>query len=151
MEALKTVLALMDSWNAHPIPSLHTGISLSSILPFQTHASLDRKIPARRMHDQKGVLASNASDFAVASYSVEGLPEFSFSNALTPEEKDQSSLHWELRAISRTLDFIKRSGSLQPLEWTTLWWLTDNQNVEKYTRGSGKIRIVGDSENSKRS
>jgi hypothetical protein len=143
IEAQKTVLALMDSWNAHAICSLHTGISLSSILLFEAHTSLDRKIPARQMHDRKAVLASDAYDFAVASYSVEGLPEFSFSDALTPEEKDQSSLHRELLAISGTLNFIKRSGSLQPLEWTTLWWLTDNQNVEKMmSKGSGKIRIM---------
>jgi hypothetical protein len=72
-------------------------------------ASLDRKVPARRIYHRRVVMASDASDFAVASYSVEGLPEFTYSDAL-------------------------------PLEHITLWWLTDNQNVEKFlSKGSGKV------------
>jgi hypothetical protein len=35
------------------------------------------------------------------------------------------------------------SHSLKPLSWTTLWWLTDNANVEKMlAKGSGKLRIT---------
>jgi hypothetical protein len=61
----------------------------------------------------------------VASYSVEGLPDFSFSEALHSFR--------ELLAIDRMLAHMESSpeGSLRPSEWTTLWWLTDNQNVEK--------------------
>jgi hypothetical protein len=30
-----------------------------------------------------------------------------------------------------------------PSEHITLWWLTDNQNVEKFlAKGSGKVRII---------
>jgi hypothetical protein len=104
---------------------------------------LDLKIPARRLHDRGAVMASDASDFAVASYSIEGLPEFSFSDELTFEERGESSSHRELLAISRSLGFMKKSGSLRPTDWTTLWWLTDNQNVEKMiAKGSGKIKIM---------
>jgi hypothetical protein len=88
-------------------------------------------------------MASDSSDFGVASYSIEGLPEFSFSDELTFEERGESSSHRELLAISRTLGFMKKSGSLRPTDWTTLWWLTDNQNVEKMiAKGSGKIKIM---------
>jgi hypothetical protein len=122
---------------------LHTGITLSSVLPWEATASLDRKIPAWRLHDRRAVMASDSSDFAVASYSIEGLPEFSFSDELTFEERGESSSHRELLAISRTLGFMKKSGSLRPTDWTTLWWLTDNQNVEKMiAKGSGKIKIM---------
>jgi hypothetical protein len=95
-------------------------------------ALLDRKIPARRVYDRQDIMASDASDFAVASYSIEGLPEFSFSAELTLEERRESSSTRELLAIQMTLqhwaglDMIAR-----PLEHVTLWWLTDNQNVEK--------------------
>jgi hypothetical protein len=35
------------------------------------------------------------------------------------------------------------SHKLKPLSGTTLWWLTDNANVEKMlAKGSGKLRIT---------
>jgi hypothetical protein len=106
---------------------------------------LDRKIPAQRIHDRRAVMACNASDFAVASYSVEGLPEFSFSYELSLEEKGESSSTRELLAIQRTLQLWVTEGAVigQPLVQTTLWWLTDNQNVKKMLqKGSGKLRIM---------
>jgi hypothetical protein len=142
--ALHDVWTLAGSWNGCPICCWHTGITLSSILPMKSTALLDRKIPARRVHDRRAVMASNASDFAVASYSVEGLPEFSFSDELTLEERGESSSARELLDIQRTLQFWESSKTLsRPLEHTTLWWLTDNQNVEKFlAKGSGKLRIM---------
>jgi hypothetical protein len=142
--ALYDVWTYMEDWNGCPIRCWHTGIALSSILPMEATASLDRKVPARRIHDRRAVMASDASDFAVALYSVEGPPEFTFSDALTLEEKVQSSSTRELLAIQRTLQFMANLevfGKL--LEHITLWWLTDNQNVEKFlAKGSGKIRIM---------
>jgi hypothetical protein len=120
MAVLSEVLDRPDKWNGFPIRCQHTGITLSSVLPWEATASLDRKIPARRLHDRRAVMASNASDFAVASYLVEGLPELSFSDELTADKRGESSSHRELLAISRTLDFMKKSGSLRPSEWTTL-------------------------------
>jgi hypothetical protein len=88
-------------------------------------------------------MASDTSDFAVASYSIEGIPEFSFSAELQDKEKKESSSVRELLAILRTLDHINDSSQLQPSEWTTLWWLTDNANVKKMiAKGSGKLRIT---------
>jgi hypothetical protein len=88
-------------------------------------------------------MASGPLDFTVASYSVEGIPDFSFSEELKESEKKEFSSVRELLAIERTLDVIARSGTLQPAGWTTLWWLTDNANVEKFlAKGSGKLRIT---------
>jgi hypothetical protein len=142
--ALHDVWTLAGSWNGCPIPCWHTGITLSSILPMEATALLDRKIPARKLHDRRAVMASDASDFAVASYSVEGLPEFSFSDELTIEERGESSSARELLAIQRTLQFWESSNTLgRPLEHSTLWWLTDNKNVGKFlAKGSGKLRIM---------
>jgi hypothetical protein len=126
-----------------PDQNAATGIALSSILPLEATASLDRKIPARRIHNRRAVMASNASDFAVASYSIERLPDFSFSDELKDTEKVKSSSVREPLAIERTLDFMATSGKLAPSQWTTLWWLTDNANVEKMpAKGSGKLRIT---------
>jgi hypothetical protein len=93
------------------------------------------------IHDRRAIMLSNALDFAVASYSIKGLPEFSFADELTLEERGESSSTRELFAIQRTLQFWKLSDVIsQPLEHMTLWWLTDNQNVEKMlSKGSGKL------------
>jgi hypothetical protein len=103
----------------------------------------DRKIPACRIEERRAVMASDASDFAVALFSVEGMPDFSFSDKLKEEEKKTSSLHRELLAILRTLEYILVKGKLRPGTPTTLWWLTDNQNVEKMlSKGSGKLSVM---------
>jgi hypothetical protein len=58
IDALRVVGSQMEAWNGHPIRAWHTGITLSSILPFEATASLDRKIPARRMYDRQAIMAS---------------------------------------------------------------------------------------------
>jgi hypothetical protein len=141
LAALYDVWRCAREWNGCPIRCWHTGITLSSILPSEAMASLDRKVLARRIHDRRAIMASDAWDFAVASYSIEGLPEFSFADELTLEERGESSSTRELLAIQHTLQFWKSSDvTSQPLEHMTLWWLTDNQNVEKMlSKGSGKL------------
>jgi hypothetical protein len=143
MAALREASDRMSEWNGHPIRSFKTGITLSSVLPLEATASLDRKIPARRLQDRRAIMASDASDVAVASYSVEGMPEFSYTSTLDPSEREESSSVRELLAIERTLDHMSQSGSLKPTQWTTLWWLNDNANVEKMiAKGSGKLQIT---------
>jgi hypothetical protein len=143
MAALKEASDRMSEWNGHPIRSFKTGITLLLVLPLEATASLDRKIPARRLHDRPAIMASDASDFGVASYSVEGMPEYSYTSTLNPSEREESSSVRELLAIERTLDHMAQSGSLKPTQWTTIWWLTNNANVEKMiAKGSGKLRIT---------
>jgi hypothetical protein len=59
-------------------------------------------------------------------------------------EKGESSSFRELLAIIRTLEHVKTTAKfLQPPEWTTLWLLTDNSNIEKFlSKGSGKLKIT---------
>jgi hypothetical protein len=86
-------------------------------------------------------MASDASNFAVASYSTEGLPEFSFSAELEDSEKVESLSARELLAILRTLDHMLAAGNLAPAQWKTLWCITNNTNVEKMlAKGSRKLR-----------
>jgi hypothetical protein len=143
--ALEDILGSMEGWNRWPICVWHTGITLSSVLPFEATASLDRKIPARKVHNRKAVMASNALDFAVASYSVEGLPEFTFLSELTLKARTESLSCPELLAILRTLQHLVVSdiSRQSPPGQITLWWLTDNQNVKKFlAKGSGILRIT---------
>jgi hypothetical protein len=125
------------------LKGVHVNTKSFKLVPLEATASLDRKIPARRTHDRKAVMASDASDFAVALYSIEGIPEFSFSTELQDSGKTESLSVWELLAISKTLDHMLLSGELKPAAWTTLWWLTDNANFKKMlAKGSGKLRIT---------
>jgi hypothetical protein len=141
MELLGNILNRLEEWNGFPMRAWHTGITLSSILPLEARASLDRKIPACKVHDRRAVMARDASNFAVVSYSVEGIPEFSFSDELSWEERGESSSYRELMVIDRKLVHMALlENFLMPAAWTTLWWLTDNQNVEKMlSKGSGKL------------
>jgi hypothetical protein len=115
--ALYDVWKLAEGWNGCPIRYWHTGFALLLSLPMGATASLDQKIPARRIHDRRAVMARDASDFAVASYSVEGLPEFSFSDKLSLEEKGELSSTRELLAIQRTFQLWITEGAVigQPL------------------------------------
>jgi hypothetical protein len=70
MVALKEVRESLDDWNGPPIRSLHTCISLASLLPAESEVSLDRKTPDGRLRLTRATLASEASDLAVASYCV---------------------------------------------------------------------------------
>jgi hypothetical protein len=54
-----------------------------------------------------------------------------------------SSSHRKLLAILRTLEYILVTGKLRPGAPTTLWGLTNNQNVEKMLlKGSGKLSVM---------
>jgi hypothetical protein len=59
-------------------------------------------------------MASDASNFAVALYSVEGMPKFSYTSTLDPSEKEELLSVRELLAIERTLDHMAQSGNLKP-------------------------------------
>jgi hypothetical protein len=78
IDTLRNVLLSLGKWNGHPIRAFHTGITLASILPGEHPNSVARKIPARRVELNQAVIASDASDFAVASYCLAELPYFEF-------------------------------------------------------------------------
>jgi hypothetical protein len=144
LQALRETGERLDEWNGHPLWAWHTGIALSSILPMEATASLDRKTPASRVHDRRAVMASNVSDFVVASYSINGIPEFSFCDELVVSETAELSSVRELMAIERTdfraHGFIWRIGTIDVDDDVGL---TDNTNIEKMlAKGSGKLRIT---------
>jgi hypothetical protein len=54
-------------------------------------------------------MASDASDFAAASYSIEGLPEFSFSAESTLEEREGN--HHQHIVVSRDNPFLLKADA----------------------------------------
>jgi hypothetical protein len=87
-------------------------------------------------------LASDASKTTVASYGMNGqLANFEFTQALLPHKILQSSTHREMGAVLKTLLCCKRE--LRMASPTTLWWLTDSENVARiFCRGSGDIVLM---------
>jgi hypothetical protein len=82
-------------------------------------------------------MASDASDFAVASYSIEGIPEFSFSMELQDSEKTESLSVRKLLAISKTLDHmllvleILRKGRKLRYDVHPIWVSRNNPFLQK--------------------
>jgi hypothetical protein len=141
MFALQEVWELVESWNGHPIRCFHTCLTLASVLPEEADISLERKIPAGRYRPTRATLASDASDSAVASFCVDGLPSFDLFSCLSAEEAGWSSSRRELLALQRTLE--GKSELLSSKGPITLWWLIDNSNVSKFlSKGSGKLPIM---------
>jgi hypothetical protein len=129
--ALRDVRFLIRSWNGHPIRTPHTCVTLASVLPCESEVALDRKIPAGRYLPTMATIASDASDTAIASYCIDGLPSFELFSFLTPHEMSYLSSQRRLLALYRTKGPV------------TLWWMTDNSNVSKFlSKGSGRLPIM---------
>jgi hypothetical protein len=142
MGALAFVVDHMDSWNGHPMRALHTGFTLASVLHDERAFSLDVKIPARPLAPVRALVSSNASDTLVAAYSVCGLPDFTHVKTLSAVEATWSSSRRELCAVQHALEHLAAVYGRFPVH-TTLFWLSDNQNVAKFlSKGSGKTAIM---------
>jgi hypothetical protein len=87
-------------------------------------------------------MASDASETTVASYGLSGrLKNFQFTQALLPHEMAESSTHREMSAVLKTL--LCCQGELRMTSATTLWWLTDSENVARiFRRGSGDLSLM---------
>jgi hypothetical protein len=85
-------------------------------------------------------MVSDASDNRVASYGLNGkLAAFSFTQPLLPHEKLLSSTNREMCAIHKTL--LCKGEMLRMSVNATLWWLTDNMNVQTiFSKGSSMMR-----------
>jgi hypothetical protein len=117
-------------------------IVLTLVLAFEDPVGTTRKIPNRRLFPVQFTLTSDASETTVALYGMNGrLANFEFTQALLPHEILQSSTHRKIGAVLKTLLCCKRE--LRMLSPTTLWWLTDSENVARiFRRGSGDIVLM---------
>jgi hypothetical protein len=90
----------------------------------------------------RALVASDASDTLVAAYSVCGLPDFTHVKTLSAVEATWSSSRRELCAVQHALEHLAAVHGRFPVH-TTLFWLSDNQNVAKFlSKGSGKTAIM---------
>jgi hypothetical protein len=137
--ALKKVLASLDLWNGHPMRTLASEISLTSVLAFKDAAGTARKIPNRKLFPTQFTMASDASETTVAAYRLSScLKDFQFTRALLPHEVAESSTHGEMSAMLKSLLCCQKQ--LRMTSPTTLWWLTDSENVSRiFRRGSGDL------------
>jgi hypothetical protein len=140
--ALRRVLTSVDEWNGFPIRTAESEIALTSILADEPEEQIERKIPNRRLFGGGVTIASDASDDMVASYGLNGkLKDFAFVQELLPHEKGLSSTHREISAVHKTL--LCRGEELRMKVNTTLWWLTDNRNVQFiFAKGSNSLEIM---------
>jgi hypothetical protein len=139
--ALRRVSASLDLWNGHPMRTPASEITLTSVLAFEDPAGTARKIPNRKLFPTQFTMASDASEH-VASYGLSGrLRNFQFTQALLPHEMAESSTHREMSAVLKTLFCCQ--GELCMTSATTLWWLTDSENVARiFRRGSGDLSLM---------
>jgi hypothetical protein len=125
-----------------PLRALHTGFTLASVLHDERTFSLDVKIPARPLAPVPALVASDASNSLVAAYSVCRLPDFTHVKTLSAVEATWSSSRRELCAVQHALEHLAAVYGRFPVH-TTLFWLSDNQNVAKFlSKGSGKTAIM---------
>jgi hypothetical protein len=112
------------------------------VLAGEDPAGIVRKIPNCRLFAAQYTLVSDASDTTVAAYGLNGrLANFVFVQALLPHEILQSSTHREMGAILKTL--LCNQDVLRMPHTSTLWWLTDNENVARaFRRGSGNVVLM---------
>jgi hypothetical protein len=147
--ALRRVSASSDRWNGHPMRTPASEITLTSFLAFEDPAGTVRKIPNRRLFPAQFTMVSDASETTVASYGLSGhLRNFQFTQALLPHERAESSTHRaessthrEMSAVFKTL--LCCQEELCMTSTTTLWWLTDSENVARiFRRGSGDLSLM---------
>jgi hypothetical protein len=105
-------------------------ISLTTVLAFEDPAGTARKNPNRKLFPMQFTMASDDSETTVASYGLSGrLKDFQFTQALLLHEVAQSSTYREMSAVLKTLLCCQKQ--LQVNFPTTLWWLTDSENVAR--------------------
>jgi hypothetical protein len=140
--ALRRVSASLDLWNGHPMRTPASEISLTLVLAFKDPADTVRKIQNRKLFPTQFTMASDASKTTVASYGLSGrLKNFQFTQALLLHEMAKSSTHREMSAVLKTL--LCCQGELRMTSATTLWWLTDSENVTRiFRRGSGDLSLM---------
>jgi hypothetical protein len=140
--ALRKVSARLDLWNGHPMRTPALEITLTLVLAFEDPAGTARKIPNRKLFPTQFTMASDASETTVAAYRLSGrLRNFQFTQALLPHEMAESSTHREMSAVQKTL--LCCQTQLPMASTTTLWWLTDSENVVRiFGRGSGDLSLM---------
>ncbi|EFX73854.1 hypothetical protein DAPPUDRAFT_109390 [Daphnia pulex] len=78
-----------------------------------------------RLEEQ--IWASDASGFATCAYSIKG-EHLYYRGVLNESERELSSGHRELLAVTKTLEYYERTG-VSSGKASNIYWLTDSQNM----------------------
>jgi hypothetical protein len=123
-----------------PIRSAATKISVLSIIGPPSSFMKQSFIANHARAREEKIWASDASGFATCAYSIKG-EHLYFRGVLSESERELSSGHRELLAVTRTLEYYERTN-VSTTKATTINWLKDSQNMATFlTKGSGKRHI----------
>ncbi len=140
-EDLAELCRRLPGLNGYPIRARHTAVALKTIFGVEDSYIVGRAIPAHRREDASAIVAGDASDSAVCSYTISSEKDFYHRSCLKAEEKTLSSGHRELLTVSRTLRScgkrLEKTGT-----GATVYWVTDSTNLVAFlTKGSPKEPI----------
>ena len=134
---LQTFLDSFGTLNGALIPNISTALSRSAILG--NSSEMEGRVLPLEATSSGGIVASEALQIRVCSYSVARAGSVFFQDNLTEEEGRLSSGHCKLLSLLRMLQAI-RSG--RPFKGEHLLWLTDSMNLCAFlSKGSNKLHI----------
>ena len=130
------------AWNGEPMKTDRNAIQLSAILKgCNSNLERNRKIPFRLISSDPWTVVSDASTDKVCFYRA-GLEDHFTVLRLSKQEQTWSSSKRELVAMEKILRL--KGKQFSPMAGSrTIFWLTDNQNVERFIKkGSSKPDIL---------
>lgn len=140
-DSLETFLSTFPLYNGHPIAHSCNTISVLSLIGPPDEHFTNSFVPQHLPTLPKDVFASDASNFAVCSYSIHSKEPFFFIGQLSHEHTKVSSGHRELLAVYMALKAKLEAGSIWQ-DLTNIFWLTDSQNMVSFlNKGSTKPEI----------
>jgi len=130
----------LEDFNGTPVRNQKTQISVVSIIGEPSQHIKQTFIDNHIRKGELTVWAGDASATAVCAFSVAGKQPFFFKKNLNQQERQQSSGFRELMTVKHTL--IDMSERRRAEEGTTVYWLTDSENLVRFlTKGSGKKHV----------
>jgi hypothetical protein len=126
-----------SSFDNSPIRSAATEISVLSIIGPPDNFIKKGFVANHARTDNEKIWASDASGYATCAYSIKG-DHLYFRGTLNEEERQLSSGHRELIAVTKTLKYYESTNATNS-QATNVYWLTDSQNMTTFlTKGSSK-------------
>jgi hypothetical protein len=137
---MKFFLENCHKFDNSPIRSTATEISVVSIIGPPSSFMKQSFVANHTRTKEEKIWASDASGFATCAYSIKG-EHLYYRGVLNESERELSSGHRELLAVTKTLKYYERTG-VSSGKASNIYWLTDSQNMAVFlTKGSGKKHI----------
>jgi hypothetical protein len=134
-------ISLIEKHDGAPITSAATAVSVLSIIGEPTQFLKTKVIPNHIKTDQKAIWCGDASQWAACAYSIKDDSDFFLIQKFSEEEQRLSSGHRELLALFRALEEREQAKGVWSQK-TTLYWLTDSENLVTFLRKGSKKRDI---------